>query len=553
LQASLCGHLDVVQLLLDNGALCERDTFQGERCLHNALNDKIKKLLVDHDYSKSTNPLQPYAAHITSLLSRERPDTFDLQLVCGNAALQAHKFILAARSPHFASKLNQAPEMATLKLPNTVPVESIYAILRFMYLSELPNDLGTDEEEEDILRGIEKFSRHIDIERLFDFALNRSDRRLTRQRMTDELTRGRDEIFAWFKDNVLKNKLTVDSSKVADIKWNRHNSVFADVLLRADDYDDDDNASESNPSDLEAASLPQTSSVPIGPFSNPSRPSSPTSTRKSVLYPVHKAILIRSEYFLTMFSSGFKEAQNSEYLQIISMDCPPDVLEVVLGFLYAEISDCPLEIALEVLYAADMMLLEKLKTKAATTISSLANGVSVVEAESSRGQTEADDMVEIYEILRSAWALRVPKLEEFAARYIANRLEHYIDKEEFAQIVKESAERVKNREETDTIELIDDIRYYLSERFRLRFEDAGLEDMMNEEAIVDENGNRIDIPVGNEDGITTDETTMQLLVPGVVRTLDGEDVEDEFDEDAKNYQILLGKIETLLESLKLDA
>jgi hypothetical protein len=29
--ASLCGHYEVAQLLLESGALCERDTFQGER------------------------------------------------------------------------------------------------------------------------------------------------------------------------------------------------------------------------------------------------------------------------------------------------------------------------------------------------------------------------------------------------------------------------------------------------------------------------------------------------------------------------------------------
>jgi len=39
----------------------------------------------------------------------------------------------------------------------------------------------------------------------------------------------------------------------------------------------------------------------------------------------------------------------------------------------------------------------------------------------------------------------------------------------------------------------------------------------------------------------------------VVRTLDGELAGDEFAADALNYQILLGKIDTLLELLKLDA
>jgi hypothetical protein len=38
-----------------------------------------------------------------------------------------------------------------------------------------------------------------------------------------------------------------------------------------------------------------------------------------------------------------------------------------------------------------------------------------------------------------------------------------------------------------------------------------------------------------------------------IRTLDGAIVEDEFDEDAMNYQILLEKLDALLERLNLDA
>ena len=39
----------------------------------------------------------------------------------------------------------------------------------------------------------------------------------------------------------------------------------------------------------------------------------------------------------------------------------------------------------------------------------------------------------------------------------------------------------------------------------------------------------------------------------VIRTLDGEIAGDEFAQDAINYQILLGKIDKLLDTLKLDA
>jgi len=40
---------------------------------------------------------------------------------------------------------------------------------------------------------------------------------------------------------------------------------------------------------------------------------------------------------------------------------------------------------------------------------------------------------------------------------------------------------------------------------------------------------------------------------GEIRTLDGDLAGDEFAADAINYQVLLGKIDTLLEKLKLDA
>jgi hypothetical protein len=43
------------------------------------------------------------------------------------------------------------------------------------------------------------------------------------------------------------------------------------------------------------------------------------------------------------------------------------------------------------------------------------------------------------------------------------------------------------------------------------------------------------------------------LLPGAVRTLDGDIAGDKFAEYAINYQILLGKIDQLLDRLKLDA
>ena len=48
-------------------------------------------------------------------------------------------------------------------------------------------------------------------------------------------------------------------------------------------------------------------------------------------------------------------------------------------------------------------------------------------------------------------------------------------------------------------------------------------------------------------------STENQLNNGTIRTLDGELAGDEMEQDAINYQILLGKIDSLLERLRLDA
>lgn len=460
-KASLCGHYEVVQLLLESGALCERDTFQGERCLYNALNNRIRNLLLQYDYSKSTDPLQPLAAAVTSLLTREQPQTSDITLKAVHQTFHLHKFILAARSPYFAKKLALAPETSTWRLPNTIPSESLQAVIRWIYFSEIAGDFGEDEEEQAILTGIDKLSRQLEIETLFDTILERSNRRLARQRRQTELERGRDQLEAWFQENILRHKIHIDTSKADTVQWDRNNGIFADVLLRADEDKDPVNEDE-----VPVGAAPSTHKlgIPIGPFSSHSRspsrsPSRRKTPQKSVLFPAHRALLLRSDFFSTMFSSAFREAQDTPYLQIIPIDCSPTVLEVILTYLYTERSDFGLDLAIGVLFAADLLFIEKLKVKAAQIISTLGNGAaSVVEADDSRGNqaTELEDLIDIYDVIRAGWDTRVHRLEEFGARYLAYRLERYIDEPEFLELIKESAGRIKERQETDTIELIDE-------------------------------------------------------------------------------------------------
>ncbi len=463
--------------------------------------------------------------------------TTDISVAVADQKIALHKFILVARSPYFRTKLAAAPETTTWKFPNTTPPEAFAAAIRYLYLGEAPRELrsgpGTGFTESEVFTGIDKISKHLEIESLMESLLDSGDRRRARQRRTVELGKGRDQLEEWFRQNVLGNKLVVETRKVTEVKWDRKNSIFADVLLRADELPDEDEG--------DADDVPN-----------------------STLFPCHRAMLLRSEFFQAMFTSSFREAHVTDQLQIIDVDCSPDVLEIILTFLYTERADFPLEIAVDVLFAADMLFIEKLKTKAAVVISTLGSGVSQAEAAKTRGTQDEDD-IDIYAIIRAAWLTRVQRLEEFAARFLAYRLEAHIDSPEFAELIQESAARIRARQETDSIELLDDIRFYLNERFRLRFDDAGLDELMDEQQpTVD--GDEVAQVEGMEKitggveamnvnkSTALDTRTQQANgYTREIRTLDGALVEDEFDEDAMNYQILLEKLDALLERLNLDA
>ncbi|KAF4965938.1 hypothetical protein FSARC_6325 [Fusarium sarcochroum] len=567
--ASLCGHYELVQLLLESGALAERNTFQGERCIYNALNDRIRNLLLQYDFSKSSDPYVYWSTHISTLLGRTTPKTADITLISGSRSFDLHKFLLVARSSYFRSKLAAVPDTATWNLTSGIPVQSFLIVLRYLYLGDIPRDIapiGGADSEEDVLKGLSKVSKQLEVESLWETILAGGDRRLARQRFQAEVERARGQLEDFFNQNVLGHKMVVDTDQVKEVKWKYDNAMFADVILRADEPIDieDEKSGQATPTQ-------DTPSIPIGPASDEKES---VIKRKSYLYPAHKAMLIRSEYFEKMFSGDFVESKRADHLRVITVDCTPAVLEIILTFLYTETVVCPLEHALDLLYAADMLFLDGLKSKAALAISTLGSGTSNVLVDRTHGEAQRNgeeveqvemEPINIYDVIHAAWDLRVQRLEEFAARYLAYRLEDYIDEEDFQALIAESAQRITVREETDTIELLDDIRYYLGDRFRLRFEDAGLEDMMDEDGEIDA---ELAAAMAQQADMSTDGTNGASGVSQsaigtngnseakdgeAVWTLDGEEAEDEFISDSRNYQILQRKIDAMLDRLKLDA
>lgn len=106
------------------------------------------------------------------------------------------------------------------------------------------------------------------------------------------------------------------------------------------------------------------------------------------------------------------------------------------------------------------------------------------------------------------------------------------------------------------------IRYFLSERFRLRMEDVFMDELGEEEkldeAAAEAQGANSIFTVDGASALLksvskSGEAAQMLAATGEIRTLDGKLVGDEFAADAINYQVLLDKIDALLDKLKLEA
>ncbi|CAA93544.1 BTB/POZ family substrate adaptor for cullin 3 ubiquitin ligase Btb3 [Schizosaccharomyces pombe] len=404
--ASLCGHEPVVKFLLENGALCERDTFQGERCLYGALNDNIRRMLLSYDITKAIDESQPYASHITSLLSNSALHfTTDIVFAGQYGRVFAHKFYLAARSSYFKSKFSKlGPSEHEIEVKHFA--KEFESILRYLYLDT--NAVFTKQYNNALLSIGKKFQ-------LNDFiALYEKDREQLHSRdwKKIQLAKTQNDL-GEFLDYIISNyKVPIESLNQPSDQYSFHDAYLQSYTHR---------------------------------------------------YPVHRAIMCRCEYFLDMLAGPFLES--NQELPVLSLPFSSSVVEIVLKFLYTDKTDIAPELALDVVYVADMLSLDKDRS-----LKSLASIVITKQEE---------PIDSIYDILRTAWDTSTPRLEQYASEYMANHLEHLIDDPEFCELVKESADRILQRQETDTIELIDDIRYFLSKRFGIYHEDLCIDGVVD--------------------------------------------------------------------------
>ncbi|CAI4039756.1 hypothetical protein SMKI_09G1660 [Saccharomyces mikatae IFO 1815] len=429
--ASLCGHERVVKLLLQRGAVCDRDRYEGARCIYGALTDAIRDTLLSYDISKAVDVKQPFATHISSLYNDEGILKRDVSFKVSNGRVfTAHRFLLCARSNILAGKMtNEWLKREVISIEVRSDIFEIF--LKFLYLIPILHQIEPGQYEE-LINLSSKFKIEL-LSEFLDKARHISDPTEKSRLMSD---------YQYKFTEVARKQLLVFVN----------NCIFGSAIDLVD-------------------SAQQVTS----PMNCPAYPDIQLAVKNrngdTRLYPCHLAILNRAEYFRVMFTNNFKEKVTyvkAKYLpgecncvipQLTLPNCEFEVAEIILRYLYADNTDIPWMYAVDVLLLADILLEDRLKTISSTII------------------TQSKEFIEqynVFDVLYLSWEIGVERLEQFAAKFIAIHLQELYNDPEIKRAIVLSSERISFRQETDTIELVDDIRYYLLRKYSFEPDDVEL-------------------------------------------------------------------------------
>lgn len=462
--ASICGHFEIVDLLLKRGAVCDRDTFEGERCIYGALNDKIRDLLLSYDLSKKIDINQPFAMHISFILTPiNELITKDL-IINDQEPVFVNRFLLGIRSSKLKHLLKSDwSHESVIELPSESLLDPLidYIYLKTDRLLTYPIDQLSSIAHEYELQDLKQ-----SCDELQSFMAKSKDLKSISKLKHDisfNLIEDSRNQLSHFLKGLIEHKVTVPLQLTDEIEFEDVDvSGYLSSQLRAQLMDSPD-------------ILPDIILSVID-----------INTETIFYYPCHKSMLIRSEYFDTMFNSEiFNISQNNlpldKYqemsfvnrtkmkgsdLSTITISCTNyKVCELLLSFIYHDdIAHIPLELTIELLYLADELLLDKLKTLCAINITSKFKDFNWFDFNHIH-----ENLDNVFKLTGISWDTRCDKLEQFFTKLIAYNLKQIYHtpelKTQFERLIIDSANRIENRQITDTIEVIDDIRYYLSKKY----------------------------------------------------------------------------------------
>lgn len=337
-------------------------------------------MLLKFDVSKAVDPTQPFASFLMSLLNPvDMPSTTDITFRLDTSdssqksAFALHRFVLAVRSVDFRNNLETRWKgKKVVKLASLVHSRSIESVIKYLYSGEA---VDPGKEFRDNLRLVaETLHLPSELMELVD-ATGLPPTAAIRELKRTQMNRVQSDFEKFVHAEIIARVKTVETKdlEMARREMSTSNPVWADCLLYADSQDG-----------------------------------------TTTLFYAHLAVLTRSEYFLTMFTSPFLESrtlfESTESLPLLQLSIDPDVAPIILSFLYTDRAEIPRDIALEVLYAADFLLLPRLKSLASIALENEIDPLS---------DFSRDDL---YEILRAAWSTNTQRLEYLPHKSLIDNL-----------------------------------------------------------------------------------------------------------------------------------
>jgi len=410
--ACLCGHFEIVEYLLQKGSRCPENTFDGERCLYGALSEEIKNLVRNwKQVNKSGLRRNKHYELMTDLLDRH-PFSDVLFIVHGDKFF-LHKCILVARSEYFATAFATkwlGKDMVNIK-SSRIQKESFRATIQYIYTGRLDIDYG-------LLKNLKSVAKNCKLFTLLKEISNAETR-------YDELKRLKPHL----KKRV--NLFTVENlACTSDLHNDLRKLVDHIIPPSANDW-------------VDQGVLPFT-----------------TTDNKKTYYAdvcfiveghsfyAHKAFLVTySEYFRARCDDHFCENYLHDTIPIVCLnDMSLNVFKSIVLHAYADAFELStFDETQEVLAYSHMFMMSGLSRRCGLFLSKLINNSN------------------FYSIYKSSKYFDLSRLEAKCTFFMAKNLDKIVNSEEFSSLVLEDAMSVMERQETDSVPLVDDIRHHLTQ------------------------------------------------------------------------------------------
>uniref|UniRef100_A0AAY4BCE9 BTB domain-containing protein n=1 Tax=Denticeps clupeoides TaxID=299321 RepID=A0AAY4BCE9_9TELE len=387
-------------------AVCEANTFDGERCLYGALSDAIRRLLKEYKRITAKAMQRDYYDHFLQILL-EQGSFSDVVFLVHGEVFRAHRCVLSARSEYFAHMFEtkwKGKTMIALKHPLINPA-AFGALLQYLYTGRLDINVS-----------------YVD-----------DCKRLAKQ----------------CKIGTLIEELEVKCKQVYDFVSSKPGTCVKVLTLDPDSYQLQDDLSQ-----LANCALPPELRVGFGelPFDKTDNfPSYPDICFRVEGYDFlcHKAFFCgRSDYFKALMEDHFSEGEmlvSAPHIAVITLhNISHELFTRILYYIYSDDTQMTQDNVFDVLCVADMYLLPGLKRLCGKSLAAF-----ICE----------DNVLHMW---KSARLFCLTRLEDQCTQYMAKIIERLVERADFAEMIRDDAAAVEARQETDSIPLVDEIRYHIS-------------------------------------------------------------------------------------------